>query len=555
MLTISKPLSAAQARTYHAEEFSSARDNYYTMGDQVAGQWHGRLAEQWGLRGEVNEAHFQRLADGRHPLTDEPLVRHQTACQYTNARGERVKAMEHRAGWDATFSAPKSVSLTALVGGDERVREAHRASVTVALDEVERYVQARLGGNLPAETTGPLGRREVRARQRAARRGIRRAPAPHARRLLQSHGTPRAARSVRCSRGSSIGRSSTGPRSIAPSWPCASPASGTRLSAARVDNRKSEATRRRIWRPRARAVSRSRRTWSSTSATAPAPPRSPRTRRGKRSSTARTTRCSARIGRWRRPSAISPRTSSGRPRSESSCARIRRLASRARTAVTFGKERNLEREAVVDERAVLRDALTRSMGEVAVGDIQAEFEQRVEAGEFIGVAQAPGAAGRAFTTREMLDLERDVIDMMRAGQHSQSAFREVTATDLAKDAPGSDRTPARRGLADPREPRPDDGVGRRRRRRENDGPRGRPCRGRAWRLPRRRVRADLPRGAEAERGRHRVDDVAAAPDQPRGSAGRPEAALRPRRIESGEHEADARIPSPLAPNGPRAPGR
>ena len=43
--------------------------------------------------------------------------------------GETVKAMEHRAGWDATFSAPKSVSLTALVGGDERVRQAHRESV------------------------------------------------------------------------------------------------------------------------------------------------------------------------------------------------------------------------------------------------------------------------------------------------------------------------------------------------------------------------------------------------------------------------------------------
>jgi len=62
--------------------------------------------------------------------------------------------MEHRAAWDATFSAPKSVSLTALVGGDERLREAHEKSVAVALDELERYVQARIGGNLPAETTG-----------------------------------------------------------------------------------------------------------------------------------------------------------------------------------------------------------------------------------------------------------------------------------------------------------------------------------------------------------------------------------------------------------------
>ena len=33
-------------------------------------------------------------------------------------------------------------------------REAHRESVTVALNEMERYVQARIGGNIPAETTG-----------------------------------------------------------------------------------------------------------------------------------------------------------------------------------------------------------------------------------------------------------------------------------------------------------------------------------------------------------------------------------------------------------------
>src|SRR5262249_23138815 len=59
----------------------------------------------------------------------------------------------HRAGWDATFSAPKSVSLTALVGGDARVAAAHRASVSIALGELERYTQARLGRNTPAETS------------------------------------------------------------------------------------------------------------------------------------------------------------------------------------------------------------------------------------------------------------------------------------------------------------------------------------------------------------------------------------------------------------------
>jgi conjugative relaxase-like TrwC/TraI family protein len=40
------------------------------------------------------------------------------------------------------------------VGGDQEVRRAHRESVKVALDELEQYVQARFGGNHPAETTG-----------------------------------------------------------------------------------------------------------------------------------------------------------------------------------------------------------------------------------------------------------------------------------------------------------------------------------------------------------------------------------------------------------------
>src|SRR5580658_5734824 len=154
MLTISKPLSAGQARAYHHEEFSNAQENYYSEGDKIRGQWHGKLAEKWGLHGAVEEAHFRRLSDGQHPITGEQLVRYQTAREYVDEHGNTVKAMEHRAGWDATFSAPKSVSLTALVGGDERVQEAHRASVEVALNELEQYVQARLGGNLRPETTG-----------------------------------------------------------------------------------------------------------------------------------------------------------------------------------------------------------------------------------------------------------------------------------------------------------------------------------------------------------------------------------------------------------------
>src|SRR5256885_16631449 len=137
MHTIWRPWRPEQPRRYHEEEFQNGRENYYSEGELIRGQWNGQLAGRWGLTGEVREEHFERLAKGQHPVTGEQLVRHQTARETKYARGETVTTMEHRAGWDATFSAPKSVSITALVGGDDRVRVAHRESVRVALAELE----------------------------------------------------------------------------------------------------------------------------------------------------------------------------------------------------------------------------------------------------------------------------------------------------------------------------------------------------------------------------------------------------------------------------------
>src|ERR1700730_2747759 len=110
MLTISKPLSAGQAHRYHQEEFGNARDNYYTHADAIHGEWHGQLARHWDLTGVVDAEHFRRLAEGQDPRTGEALVRHRAVCTYTNDRGQEVTTIAHRAGWDATFSAPKSVS-------------------------------------------------------------------------------------------------------------------------------------------------------------------------------------------------------------------------------------------------------------------------------------------------------------------------------------------------------------------------------------------------------------------------------------------------------------
>src|SRR3954471_14422737 len=154
MLTMSKPLSAGQAQTYHQREFTAKEQNYWSQRGVITGEWQGRLAGELGLSGMVSSEDFANLSEGQHPQTGEQLVRQRSSYEYQDAEGKTIKTMEHRAGWDATFSAPKSVSLTALVGGDDRVREAHRESVRVALDQLEHYTQARIGGNHPPETTG-----------------------------------------------------------------------------------------------------------------------------------------------------------------------------------------------------------------------------------------------------------------------------------------------------------------------------------------------------------------------------------------------------------------
>jgi hypothetical protein len=156
MLNISKPLSASQAQTYHAKEFASPEQTYWQQKGAALGEWHGELAKRFGLVGAVSADDFARLAQGQDPLTGDQLVSHRVVHEYQSPDGKTINPVEHRAGWDGTFSAPKSVSLTALVGHDDRVRDAHREAVNFALSELESYTQARIGGNHPAETTGKL---------------------------------------------------------------------------------------------------------------------------------------------------------------------------------------------------------------------------------------------------------------------------------------------------------------------------------------------------------------------------------------------------------------
>jgi conjugative relaxase-like TrwC/TraI family protein len=88
---------------------------------------------------------------------------------------DEITTSEHRAAWDATISAPKSVSLAALVGGDGRIRDAYRESINKTVKELEKYLQARAlkkdsTPDLPPETiTKARTKTKPKQRRRRAR--------------------------------------------------------------------------------------------------------------------------------------------------------------------------------------------------------------------------------------------------------------------------------------------------------------------------------------------------------------------------------------------------
>ena len=115
MMTMSRAISAGQALDYYKQEFTNSKDNYYSESGAVKGQWCGTLAEEWNLKGEVTSEQYERLVAGQDPHTGEQLIRSVSAREIVDEDGKKSITSTHRAGWDATISAPKSVSLAALV--------------------------------------------------------------------------------------------------------------------------------------------------------------------------------------------------------------------------------------------------------------------------------------------------------------------------------------------------------------------------------------------------------------------------------------------------------
>ncbi|MBN9614149.1 MAG: conjugal transfer protein [Acidobacteriales bacterium 59-55] len=439
MLNISKPLSASQAQNYHTKEFTAAEQNYWKQGDTIQGEWHGKLASKFGLSGAVGAEEFARLSEGQHPQTGKQLVLHRVVHEYKNADGKIISPVEHRAGWDATFSAPKSISLTALVGGDNRVREAHREAVDVALHELEKYTQARIGGNSPAETTGKFA--AAKFEHDTARpvdgyaapqlhthvvvfnmterdNGKMRALQPHslfdsqqfATAVYQSHLTYKLRE---------LGYEIEAGKSGAPDV--------KGYTAAYLEA--SSPRRQQI----EEALSRSGFTGPEAAQIAAHNTRDKKVILSPDQILAAHKQIADEFGnqadrvvaeaRERRKEQAQERPANERQQ-------------QVREAVTFARDKSFEREAVIDERAIYVDALRRGMGEMTYPEVRASFEARVASGEFKQVPANVREAGRRFTTAATIKAENEIVQKVRDGQsRAPQIMRIESAVPLVDSRP------------------------------------------------------------------------------------------------------------------------
>ncbi|ECB6713978.1 conjugative relaxase [Salmonella enterica subsp. enterica serovar Hvittingfoss] len=124
--------------------YADAKDDYYSK-DSDFTAWHGEGAKALGLSGEVSSKRFKELLVGDID----------TFTQMKRATGDTTK---ERLGYDLTFSAPKGVSMQALIHGDKAIIAAHEKAVAAAIREAETLAQARTthAGKTITNNTGNL---------------------------------------------------------------------------------------------------------------------------------------------------------------------------------------------------------------------------------------------------------------------------------------------------------------------------------------------------------------------------------------------------------------
>jgi conjugative relaxase-like TrwC/TraI family protein len=330
---------------------------------------------------------------------------------YEGKNGKEVTSVEHRAGSDATFSAPKSVSITALVGGDDRVRLARRESVSATLSELERYTQARIGNVHEPETTGKfaaatfehdtarpvdgyaapqLHTHAVIFNVTERDNGQARALQPHEIFVSQRYVTAvyRSELALRLEKlGYELERGKHGQPEIKGFTKEYLEASSPRreqikdhLREQGIDGAKAAQIAAHHTRDRKELLSQDE-------------------------VLRRHRELAAQFGHQADRVVAQARTHSQY--------QMREPEMQARRAVTWARDNVFERSAVQDCRSILESALARGMGETTYASITQEFERRVRTGEFREVAS--GGTDRQFTTSAMVRMEREIITRMQEG--------------------------------------------------------------------------------------------------------------------------------------------
>jgi len=429
MLKISQSLGSSQVKDYYTKEYI-AKENYWQQDAEAPGQWHGQLAEDMGLTGAIDYEAFSNLADGKNATGDTQLVRHIDREGYTNDQGTFVRPVEHRAAWDAVFSAPKSVSLTALVGGDERIIEAHRQAVDVALSRLEAFTQARVS-TATAETTGKMLAAKFEHQTSRPVDGYT-APQLHTH-VVMFNMTQRADGQFNALQTKALFDS----QQYATAIYQAELTYQLRNLGYTLETGKSGAPEVKGYSKEYLQASSPRREQiedylekNGLSGPAAAANAAQNTRDKKQLMT------QAEILAAHKELAATYGNQADRVVSEAARNHALQTAGHVvgnqatgTAAVQFSQDKNFEREAVIDERTLTRDALRRGMGEVRIADVETALAANLAKGELQTVSREnrPEIPARLVTSQNAIDAERSIVQTMQTGQSSVEPIMQKDA--------------------------------------------------------------------------------------------------------------------------------
>jgi hypothetical protein len=105
--------------------------------------------------------------------------------------------------------------------------------------------------------------------------------------------------------------------------------------------------------------------------------------------------------------------------------------------VTYGRDKCFEREAVVDQRDLLKEALKHASGKAPSVQVSKAFDERLNRGDFVAVNRdRSGGPSAHYTTPATIANERRNIEHMREGQNR---FQPLVSGRIAAEAVHSDR--------------------------------------------------------------------------------------------------------------------